>query len=317
MNSKDYPSSPHTKEPDQAIRQLAARQFGVVGRSQALDAGLTPHLITYRLQSGDLRRALPSVYTINGAPADWPQPLMAGQLWAGPEAVVSHRAAAALWKLDGVDARIVELTTTAGRGQVPPGIVLHRTRLITPSDHGLLGPFHVTGIPRTLIDLGSVADSLVVEAALESAYRRDETLLARLADRLEVLGAQGRDGIGSIRDILAAREPGAAPTEGMFETRFLRLLKDHGLPIPVRQYEVWKDGLLIARIDFAYPQIRLALDTDGYWCHMGRRKWRKGLRRGNSLTLLGWRSLHITWDDVVHRPEGLVDDIRQAYAQTF
>ncbi len=65
---------------------------------------------------------------------------MAGWLWAGPEAAVSHRSAAALWKLDGIDAgNVVELTTTGSRNDVPKGLTLHRTKLLTPADAGWLG----------------------------------------------------------------------------------------------------------------------------------------------------------------------------------
>ena len=48
------------------------------------------------------------------------------------------------------------------------------------SDAGWLGALRVTGLARTLIDLGAVvSDPAVVEAAMESALRRDERLRKR------------------------------------------------------------------------------------------------------------------------------------------
>jgi hypothetical protein len=61
----------------------------------------------------------------------------------------------------------------------------------------------------------------------------------------------GRRGSGVLREILAVRHPDAAPTESMFETLVERILRKAGIELPVRQYEVWVDGVLVARIDFA------------------------------------------------------------------
>ena len=191
---------------------------------------------------------------MRGAPVSWEQKLMAASLWAGPEAAISHRSAAALWKLDGIDAKdIVELTTTGSRNDVPKGLTLHRTKILTPSDAGWLGPLKVTGLVRTLIDLGAVVpDPAVVEAAMESALRRDEQLFGRMKERLDVLGGHGRRGAGMLGELLARRDPDAAPTEGMLETLIERLLRKAGIEMPVRQYEVQVNGRLV-RLDFARP----------------------------------------------------------------
>jgi len=146
---------------------------------------------------------------------------MAATLWAGPESAVSHRSAVALWSLDGIEAGgVVELTTARCRNpDVPKGITLHRTKLLTPSeaplkapdktsDAGWLGALRVTGLARTLIDLGAVvSDPAVVEAAMESALRRDEQLFERMKERLEILGGHGRRGAGVLRELLALGIP--------------------------------------------------------------------------------------------------------------
>jgi len=168
-----------------------------------------PAAIQYRLGSGTLVSVHPGVYRLQGAPSSWEQRLKAAQLWAGTSSANSHRSAAGLWRLDGLDpGGIVELTTTSGRSDVPEGIVLHRSKLLTPGDAGWLGPLRVTGVARTLMDLGAVvADPAVVEAAAESAFRRDSELFARLKRRLEDEGRHGRRGFGTLRDIIDLRDP--------------------------------------------------------------------------------------------------------------
>lgn len=225
-----------------------------------------------------------------------------------------HRAAGALWALDGIEPGQVELLTTRSRTRPPAGVDLHHTTTLPRSDFGMLGVFRVTGMVRTLIDLGAVLDPAPLEEAVESAYRKNESVLPRLQARVEELGTSGRAGVRAIREILAARDPAAAPTEAMFERRLSRLVRDYDLPEPVRQYAVQtEDGHY--RIDFAHPHLKLAIETDGYWCHTGRARWRKGLRRGNALTLEGWRVLHVTWSDLVERPEAVAAMIRQGLAQ--
>jgi Transcriptional regulator, AbiEi antitoxin len=273
----NYPSA-HKEDP---LGRLAARQFGVFSRGQALDCGVGGEAIKYRLRSGDWQRIQPGVYRMRGAPGSYDQKLMAGWLWAGPEAAVSHRSAAGLWKLDGVDPRgAVELTTTGRRTDVPDGITLHRTKVLTPSDAGWLGALKVTGLVRTLIDLGAVVpDPAAVEAAMESALRRDEQLFDRMKERLEALGGHGRRGAGTLREILALRDPDAPPTEGMFETLMERTLRKAGIEMPVRQYEVRINGRLI-RLDFAWVEKKVALEPRGFWCHSGRRRFLQRHRPG-------------------------------------
>lgn len=50
--------------------------------------------------------------------------------------------------------------------------------------------------------------------------------------------------------------------------------------------------------DFAYPEHRVAIETDGYRWHTGRRKWQHDLARRNALVALGWLVIHVTDEDL-------------------
>ena len=100
-------------------------------------------------------------------------------------------------KQRGVFSRSQALEAGFGRGAIQ-----HRL------DAGWLGALRVTGLARTLIDLGAVvSDPAVVEAAMESALRRDEQLFERMKERLEILGGHGRRGAGVLRELLALGIP--------------------------------------------------------------------------------------------------------------
>src|SRR2546421_2829702 len=116
---------------------------------------------------------------------------MAAALWAGPQAVVSHRAAAALFRLDGVKAGTVEVTAAPSRRIRSDLFTLHRTRRLPACDRSWIGPLPVTEVSRTLLDLGAVCDRDVVEAALETALRRGQTSIPKLRWRPAEIGGSG------------------------------------------------------------------------------------------------------------------------------
>jgi very-short-patch-repair endonuclease len=78
----------------------------------------------------------------------------------------------------------------------------------------------------------------------------------------------------------------------------------------IEEYEVRDQGRVIARVDFAYPDALVAVEADGYWCHSGRQDWQHDRTRRNALTSRGWRVLHVTWEDLQLRADGVVAEIQ-------
>ncbi|HEY2666108.1 MAG TPA: hypothetical protein VGK51_04655, partial [Actinomycetota bacterium] len=78
--------------------------------------------------------------------------------------------------------------------------------------------------------------------------------------------------------------------------------RDAGLPLPVAQYRVlMADGSEVF-LDFAYPDVMLAIEADSYLWHASLADWRRDRARNNELVALGWSILPITYDLVVHTP---------------
>lgn len=235
---------------------------------------------------------------------------MAAYLWVGAEAVVSHRAAAALWRLDGIEPGPIEVSSTRFRHS-PRGLTLHRTDKLPSCDVTTLPPFRITTVSRTLLDLGAVLEIEKVEAAFDDALRRRLTTLSRLHWRLDELGIPGRRGVATLRQLMAGRRSSEPVPESTLERRVLSLLSDSGLPAPARQFEVKEKGKVIARIDFAYPEA-LEIEADGYRYHSGRAVWQRDLERRNALTVRGWRVLHVTWEDIASRPKEVAEKVHRA-----
>lgn len=235
---------------------------------------------------------------------------MAACLSWGAGAVASHRAAAPLWRLDGVPAGAVELIVLRGRDRIAPGIV-HRSPL-SPVDITVVDAIPVTTPARTLIDLAAVVPAEVVVEALDDALRRGLVTMPRLRWRLAQVGGRGRPGIAAMRALVEQRDPAAPVPMSVFERRLLRALGRCGLPRPVLQHQVRSSGRLVAVVDFAFPVARLAIEADGYRWHAGRARWDHDRTRSNRLTTLGWRVIHVTWTDLVQRPGEVAETVRKA-----
>lgn len=125
------------------------------------------------------------------------------------------------------------------------------------------------------------------------------------------LQAWGRfPGSRRVRDALSrAREGVESPKET--ETRLL--IVAGGLPEPVVQYEIHENGLLIARSDMAYPDLRISIEYEGDGHRTSRDQWRRDIQRQRDLEDLGWIVIRVTQLDLDDgRP--LMDRIRRAMA---
>ncbi len=299
---------------DRLIAAVCARQHGVVSRAQVLRLGGTQRMIQSRIRSELWESFHPGVYRLAGSPSSWRQSLMAACLACGAGAVASHRSAGALWPLPGFPEGPVELSIL-GVARRSRRFVVHRVTSLAAVDITELSGIPVTTPTRTLIDIASVVPRDVVEEALDDALRRGLVTRARLRWRLDALSEKGRPGVGVIRALLDARPTEDSIPQSVFETRLLRLLKASGLPRPELQHQIRVGGRLIAIVDFAYPDVKLAIEAEGYRWHSGRTRWQRDLARRNSLTTLGWRVIHVTWDDLSGRPDGVTAAIRKGLAE--
>jgi very-short-patch-repair endonuclease len=306
VESADVPGHGYT--PLARCAEVASTQHGVVGASQAIAAGLSRDSIRRLVAAGTWRRVRPSVFALwipESGRALWLHRLSAAALWLGDAAAVSHRAAAVIRGLEGVEGAPLEFSTSGRQRAFEMGLVLHRVKL-EQGDIEVHGGFRVTSVARTLVDLCAVAAPKVVELALESALRGRSVTIDQIRAALE-RSAPRQKGRRILRFLLD-RYPGR-PTESSLEVLTWGVLRESELPPPVRQYEVKHRGRRIARVDFAYPHAKLAVEADGYGSHSSRADWQRDRARQNAIIGLGWTVYRATWDDVVRHPQRVIRDI--------
>ena len=119
---------------------IADRQFGLVTLAQLNQLKVTRHQRERLLATSQIVRVAHDVYRVSSAPFTWQARIAAAQLALGPDAIVSHRSAAALYGLDGFDQqRIVHLSIPAERSpRKPANVRLHRC-----FDYDLIRPRHL------------------------------------------------------------------------------------------------------------------------------------------------------------------------------
>jgi hypothetical protein len=117
------------------------------------------------------------------------------------------------------------LTSSSLGRMVESGVLalVHRSSL-QPVEKRRVGPFVVTDIVRTLLDMGSVTDEESVEVALDSGIRRGLVTVPYIQKRLERITTRGRPGARSLARIVEQR--GDVPAaESPLETRVARLFR--------------------------------------------------------------------------------------------
>lgn len=295
-----------------ACARIAARRHGVITRAQALKTGLSSSAIGRLLGSGawhSPHRGVYSLWTPEDEYSLWLHDLYAGTSWLGDGSSVSHRAAARVLGLDGVDGFPREFVTERSHRARTQGLVVYRVRALPRQDLTICSGLVVTSPCRTMLDLATLGDEEATELAFESILRRKLATRAEIADAIAA-SYPTRRGRGTLRGLVRLGD--LAVTESVLETRLWRLIRGSGLPVPVRQFEVLDSlGRFVARVDFAYPEAQLAIEAEGYRFHASRREWERDRRRMNALAHQGWTVYRATWDDVMKRPRAVVADIER------
>lgn len=120
-----------------------------------------------------------------------------------------------------------------------------------------------------------------------------------------------RRGAARMRAAIALLEP---RTDSPMETRLRLLLIRAGLGRPAANCDVIVDGEWLARPDLSYPALRIAIEYDGDHHRTDRRQWQRDIGRRRVLEDAGWLVIVVTADDVLRRPEQLVERVRRAIA---
>jgi very-short-patch-repair endonuclease len=289
---------------DDLVDELAEHQHGAFALRQLPPGWCSTRLAAERSARNEWWRIVRGVYGLPGRLDAWTVP--AGWCLYSPAAALGFTGAAEWWRFDGDFDRRTELVVPQSSGVHSP--LVRRTSDLEPWEVRLDRPdgcLRVTDPTRTLIDLGACITAPDLERAVESAFRLGLTSEARLRARARQLRRPGRSGPAALLEVLDGRPPGGgAGSDG--EVILLQLLRDAGVPTPVRQLRIGSTFF-----DLGWPEHRVLVELDGD-AHRGRGRTRRDARKQNAAVLTGWTVLRFTWDRIDEEPDAVVAEVLAA-----
>ncbi len=252
------------------------------------------------LRTGALQRIWQGIYS-RGAPDDWTR-LRGLDLSAGAVVPICLCTAAALYGFDTENPKDLHvLNPPHHQLRNADGLVVHRRDGAPMAE--------VRGRPATTAAWTAieVARSLRRPRSLATL---DAALRSGTCDRLELARAltkqAGRRGVVVVRELLPLADPRA---ESPMESEARLVIIDGGLPAPVLQYELIDGRGQLRRLDFAWPDYRVAAEYDGMDWHSGADAMLANRNRTSALMDIRWTVVPIVFEDVRRRPDDLVSRI--------
>jgi very-short-patch-repair endonuclease len=202
----------------------------------------------------------------------------------------------------------VEVTVPPGTSFGPVAGLRIRRAPLPPSDVTVVAHRRCTSEVRTALDLARFETMVEGVVALDVLLERRLVLATELQAALDAL-APGRGTRQARRVIQLADGRSGSPQE----SRLRVMLSLAGLT-PVPQYNVRDSrGKVIARVDFAFPELRVAIEYDGKW-HGESNQLARDRRRMNGLSDAGWTVFYVTAADL-YDPVALVARVRAVLAR--
>jgi hypothetical protein len=266
---------------DAEIGQIASRQHGVVTAAQLAGAGIDKDGVGWRVGTGRLHRLHRGVYAVGHRSLSWRGRWLAAVLAMGDGAVLSHGSAAALWQFLRPMGGPIQVTVSGDGGRrARQGIVVHRSRTLTPSHVTMRHGIAVTTPARTIEDIRTEVEPYLFRRALRQAELAGH--------RVPHLSATKR-------------------TRSDLELLFLALCEDHGLPRPLVNHRV--HGY---RVDFFFVDHRLAVETDSWNYHRGSVAMEDDHARDLALRAHGIETRRYTGDQLEAAPDAVFADLKAA-----
>ena len=196
-----------------ALYPVAEQQAGYFTAAQAGAAGYSRRQLTYYVTTRRFDRVRRGVYRLSHHPASANEDLFLAWLQVGPQAVISHESALALYELSDALPAAIHLTVTPQTSRRHPGLRLHTNRL-SVDEITRFGGLPVTTVPRTILDVAvsGLAEELVFQA-VRQAIQRGLVLAGTLRAAAERRGGRARR---LIRRALQEATTGGITAVGLF-----------------------------------------------------------------------------------------------------
>jgi very-short-patch-repair endonuclease len=267
------------------ISELSARQHGYVARWQLLALGVSSSAIARRT---DLipspHKGVHAVGHVERTPIALAH---AAVLACGPDAVLSHDSAAALW---GLRRWPPTPEVTSSKKRVRPGITTYRSTTLRRHDITTHFGMRVTTVVRTIIDIEPRLTDPQLIRAIQDA-RVAHHLKASKLDELLLRCRRARELI----------DPSQNPTRSKHEDDFVAWAKRHGLPTP--RINVKVNG---KEVDALFRVERVIVELDSVEFHDDPISFRTDRRRDRGSAAHGFVTVRLLKEDLTDEDADLL-----------
>jgi very-short-patch-repair endonuclease len=295
-----------------SVLELASKQHGLVASYQINGEVLNSDRVHALTDTALFERIYPSVYRVLSSPTSFPQRALAAVLAVGRDAIAHSHTAGALLGLPNCPQPIRPqlLIPQSVRCRIE-GVELRR-RTHFPHDFVQRVDRVPTLCPAmTIIELQPTLGRQWSERAIDYALRTGLMSLSDLRSAVEFYAEASKKFYRIGSRLLAARQPTDIGLDSEWEAKVLRWIQRGRFPQPVLQHELVVQKRR-RRLDFAYPDLKIAIEFDGFAFHNDRTTFDRDRAVENWLRLHGWLLLRFT---ATTKYADFVDQLRTAFAQ--
>ena len=293
-----------------SLRDLARDRDGLVSWQEARAHGFTWRSIATRVERGAWARfgqalVIHDLHRPGDRATAW---LL--HLHSGPASAVSGPIAARLqgWALAGADNLVINPHPVSP----PPGHYLKVLRRADPIKAG------GGGLPPLVPRIDALVDTLTTRSPKGARDLLDHALQRRWISPVDLervileRSGPGPRGQKRLRDL---HERAVSGSRSQAEHHMGSLISRVGEKGWIANYPVLDENRkIVAEIDFAHPELKIAIEVDGRAFHSDRQSFERDRERQNMLVIRGWIVLRFTWERIIHDPEGVLAEIATACA---
>jgi hypothetical protein len=238
------------------VHSFAQKQGGYVTWAQLLEAGMTTRTISRWIASGKLIRVYRGVYAVGHLQSNPINAAHAALLAGGERSALAGPCALVLWGVWQYWPRRLEIVLAGDRR--PSGLIVHQSTTLLKRDITTVQGLRVTSAARTMLDNARRLSAKQLAHAINDLRLRDLLTIERLADVIARNPTHPAVTVLQPHLEFSQEQPTRSPLEDMF----LPLLRKHGLPTPLINFDVAGE-----RVDAYFPDHALVVELDGWGSH--------------------------------------------------
>jgi very-short-patch-repair endonuclease len=301
---------PVNREWKAAVNRYLSMHLGVISTTRLIDVGCPSRTLANLVSDGELITMLPGVFRS----AHWPcgrDQLMAAVCARNSAAIIGFTTAGQEWNVRRTRDPRIHALIPHGRSPELEGVIVHRCRRIDPVDIVQRGDgIRLTSPPRTIFDSADMVGADATASALEQLLNEQRVTFGTITDTVQRLYHPNRPGSITMLSVISSRPVWREALQSDLEVRVLQEMARQQLSEPMPQFRVRLPGYdHDIAIDFAWPNVKLAIEVDHPAWHAGALESHADKGRDRKLTSIGWTTARITDIDVAGGLRGAVAEV--------